>query len=150
MRLSDTFYDTFSKEKYPEILRKRTRAYECILFQTHYDYFICVPFRTEITHGYAYHFKLSKRSKNHKSGLDYTKSVIINDLEYLDDAWAVIDQDEYKETITNIERIKRDALQFVEDYVRHMKNENLLHPSEFRRRYSYSPLKYFHEELGIS
>lgn len=30
-----------------------------------------------------------------------------------------------------------------------MKGTRLLHKREFERRYGFSPLKYFHEELGI-
>ena len=52
LRLTDLFYEAYSNPPYVELLEKRTRAYNCLLFQTHYDYFICVPFRTEITHGY--------------------------------------------------------------------------------------------------
>ena len=60
-----------------------------------------------------------------------------------------MDRDEYNETMVNLKRIKREALEFVEDYVAHIKGIRILYPQEFRRRYSYSPLKYFHKELGI-
>ena len=67
LKLTDDFYNTYSNPPYAEIMKKRQRAYTCILFQTHYGYFICVPYRTEIPHKYAYHFKNSKRSQAHKS-----------------------------------------------------------------------------------
>ena len=38
---------------------------------------------------------------------------------------------------------------FVEEYVSHIKGEQLLHPKEFKRRYLFSPLKYFHAEMGV-
>lgn len=120
-----------------------------MLFQTHYDYYICVPFRTEITHRYAYRFKKSVRSLEHKSGLDYTKIIIISKIEYIDDKDAIIDNDEFNETMIMLDKIKRDALQFVEDYVDHIMGKKELHPSEFRRRYLFSTLRYFHKELGI-
>lgn len=126
-----------------------TFRFYCSLFQTHYDYFICIPFRTEITHKYSYHFKKSIRSITHNSGLDYSKIVIISKTIFLDDKDAIIDKDEYKETIANLEKIKREAFRFVEDYVSHINGEKRLHPSEFKRRYRYSPLKYFHKELKI-
>lgn len=97
------------------------------MFQTHYGYFICVPYRTEISHKYAYHFKNSIRSRMHKSGLDYTKIVIIADAKYIDTQDALIDKDEYNETMVNLEKIKSEALAF----------------------YMFSPLKYFHTEMGI-
>ncbi len=134
---------------YKEILKKKERAYTCLLFQTHYDYFICVPFRTEISHKYAYKFNNSKRSKKHNSGLDYTKILIISDTKYLDNKDAIIDKDEYNETVVHIEKIKQDALDFVEDNLKHVRGEAMLHKKEFGRRYNYSTLKYFHKEMGI-
>ncbi len=62
IKLTDDFYNTYPNTPYIEILKKKQRAYNCILFQTHYGYFICVPYRTEISHKYAYHFKNSARS----------------------------------------------------------------------------------------
>lgn len=149
LKLTDDFYNIYHNTQYIEILKKRERAYNCILFQSHYGYFICIPYRTEISHKYAYHFKYSLRSKMHKSGLDYTKIVIITDIRFIDTQDALIDKDEYNETMINLGKIKTEALAFVEEYVLHIKGEQLLHPKEFKRRYSFSSLKYFHEEMGI-
>ena len=110
---------------------------------------ICIPYRTEIRHPYAFHFTTTVRSKVHKSGLDYSKIVIIAKTDYIDSTDAIIDKDEFNETMVNLERIKKEALDFVEDYVAHMKGRRKLHKREFERRYSFSPLKYFHNELGI-
>ena len=149
LKLTDDFYNTYPNPPYIEILKKKQRAYNCILFQTHYGYFICVPYRTEISHKYAYHFKNSARSIMHKSGLDYTKIVLITDTKFIDTQDALIDKDEYNETMVNLEKIKSEALAFVEEYVSHIKGEQLLHPKEFKRRYLFSPLKYFHAEMGV-
>lgn len=130
-------------------MKKEKRAYNCLLFQSHYDYLICIPYRSEINHSYAYRFKKSARSRAHKSGLDYSKIVIISKLEYIDSIDAIIDKDEFKETMINLEIIKKEALNFVEEYVNHVNGTRPLHPDEFRRRYCFSPLKYFHKELGI-
>ena len=81
--------------------------------------------------------------------LDYTKIVIISKSEYVDNIDALVDKDEYNETVVNIKRIKREALEFVEDYVKHVKGIQKLSVQEFKRRYSFSPLQYFHNELGI-
>lgn len=149
LKLTDDFYNAYPNPPYKEILKKKLRAYNCLLFQTHYDYFICIPFRTEISHRYAFHFTTTARSKAHKSGLDYSKLVIIAKTEYIDSTVAVIDKDEFNETMINLERIKREALDFVEEYVGHVKGIKQLHKREFDRRYRFSPLKYFHKELGI-
>lgn len=149
LKLTDEFYHAYPNPPYKEILKKKQRAYNCLLFQTHYDYFICIPYRTEIRHGYAFHFTTSARAKVHKSGLDYSKIVIIEKTDYIDSIEAIIDKDEFNETMVNLEQIKRKAIGFVEDYVKHIKGTKLLHKREFERRYGFSPLKYFHKELGI-
>ncbi len=149
LKLTDKFYEIYLNSSYNEILKKKQRAYNCLLFQTHYDYFICIPYRTEIRHEYAFHFTTTARSKLHRSGLDYSKIVIIANKDYIDSKDAIIDKDEFKETMVNLERIKKEALEFVEDYVKHVKGIELLHKREFSRRYGFSSLKYFHQELGI-
>ena len=149
LKLTDAFYKAYPNPPYREILKKKQRAYNCLLFQTHYNYFICIPYRTEISHRYAFHFTNTLRAKKHKSGLDYSKIVIIEKSEYIDSTDAIIDKDEFNETMVNLGRIKKEALNFVEDYIAHMKGEKPLHKKEFDRMYGFSPLKYFHKELGI-
>ena len=149
LKLTDVFYRTYPNPPYKEILKKKQRAYNCLLFQTHYDYFICIPYRTEISHEYSFRFTNTARSKKHKSGLDYSKIVIIAKTEYIDSTETVIDKDEFNETMINLEKIKKEASAFVEEYVNHIKGVKVLHKREFERRYSFSPLKYFHEELGV-
>ena len=121
LRLSEKFYRDYPNPPYKEILKKKARGYNCLLFQSHYEYFICIPYRTEIQHSYAYRFKNSYRAQRHRSGLDYSKMVII-----------------------------KDALKFLEEYINHMQGQNLLHTKEFTRRYQYSSLQYFHSILGIT
>ena len=149
LKLTDLFYRAYPNSLYKEIMIKRQRAYNCLLFQTHYEYFICIPYRTQIMHSNAFHFRKSARSRQHRSGLDYSKIIIINDTEYLDNEVALIDNDEFNETMINIEKIKGEALLFVEDYIKHIKGIKKLHPAEFRRRYQFTTLQYFHKELGI-
>ena len=50
LQLTDKFYSQYTYEKYPELLLKDKRSYNCLLIDLHYDYFICVPYRTEIHH----------------------------------------------------------------------------------------------------
>lgn len=149
LKLTELFYQTYPNISFREILQKRQRAYNCLLFQSHYDYYICIPYRSEIHHEYAFLFSNTKRSRKHKSGLDYTKIVIVGNNEYIDSKNAIIDKDEFNETIKNFERIKREALNYVEDYVSHIDGTKKMHPREFERRYNYSTLQYFYEELGL-
>ena len=116
LKLTDLFYDTYSSKKYPEILVKKQRGYNCLLIQSHYDYFICVPFRSDIRHKYAFLFKDTVRSKKHSSGLDYTKSIIVKNPDYITSYDALIDKDEYMKTQKYIDKIKEleDKLKLVE------------------------------------
>ena len=149
LKLTTRFYEEHPDPPYHEILKKNQRAYNCLLFQSHYDYYICVPYRSEISHPYSFKFKKTQRSKSHRSCLDYTKIVIITKSEYIDTKDALIDKDEFKETIKYLDRIKEEAMTFVEEYVQHVSGSRKMGPREFKRRYTYSPLIYFHQELGI-
>lgn len=75
LKLTEAFYKNYPNPPYKEILQKSHRAYDCLLLQSHYDYFICIPYRSHISHPYAYHFKESIRSKKSHSGLDYSQIV---------------------------------------------------------------------------
>ena len=112
-------------------------------------FFICIPYRTEIHHPYAFHFSKTKRSKAHKSGLDYSKIIIITKTNYLDSTYAIVDKDEDNETMINLERIKKDALDYVEEYMEFTNGKRKLHKKMFDRKYGFSTLQYFHKELGI-
>ena len=151
LNLTQQFYDDYPNPPYREIVRKNSRPYNCLLIQSKYDYFICIPYRSHVNHKYAYKFKNSLRSRKTKSGLDYTKMVIIKNSGYIGTVDAVVDTDEYKETRDNIEYIKKDAQAYIEDYVKQMKGLSSKYDRrEFQRAYGFSTLKYFHDELGIS
>lgn len=122
LKLTPMFYSNYLNQSHTEILKKNNRAY---------------------------HFRYSKRSKKHKSGLDYTKIIIVGQNEYLDTKDAIIDNDEYNETIRNFEKIKREVLKYVEDYMNHVQGKKAISEKEFERKYKYSTLKYFHRELGL-
>lgn len=147
--LSKKFIDDYPASSFPELMHKQCRPYNCLLIETHDGYFICVPFRSNINHNNAYFFKRTKRSKISKSGLDYSKLLIIKDNKYFDSKKAIVDNDEYAETIKNINKIVREVLDFVDKYVAHISGKKVLDKREFERKYKFSTLKYFHEELGV-
>ena len=93
--------------------------------------------------------KKSIRSRKNKSGIDFTKAIIIKNSDYIDINDALIDKDEFNETMINIDKIHKAVLDYVDEYVLHCKGIKVLHPKEYKRRYQYSTLKYFHKELGI-
>ena len=147
--LSDKFIKDYPLSDYPELMYKQGRPYNCLLIDSHDGYFICVPFRSNINHSNAYMFKRTKRSKITKSGLDYSKALIISKTAYFDSKKAVVDDDEYTETVQNINKIANDVLRYVDNYVAHIVGEKILNNREFDRKYKFSTLKYFHLELGI-
>jgi hypothetical protein len=99
-------------------------------------------------HNNGYKFKFSNRSKNHQSGLDFSKLVIISKDEYIGES-SNIDIDEYKEFEKQESHIHNNLEKYIHDYVDHANGNKLLHIKQYERKYKYSTLKYFHKELGI-
>lgn len=150
LNLTPKFYNAYPDPPYSEIIRKDTRPYNCLLIQSQYDYFIAIPYRSNITHKYCYRFRYSKRSQRTHSGLDYTKMVIIKESDYLGSVTAVVDSDEYKETRDKIDYIKKDVQEYITDYIEYKQEKSLKYNEKsFQRAYGFSTLKYFHRELGI-
>lgn len=150
LKLTNKFYEAYPNPPYVEIEAKEARRYNCLLIHTHYDYFICIPFRSRVNHKYCYHFKDSERSRRGKSALDYSKVAIINNSDYIDTVQGIVDSDEYSEMIHNIKRIVSEAVAYVEDYVSYQKGEeDRISEQEFNRRYKFSTLQYYHDILGI-
>lgn len=151
LNLTQQFYTDYPDPPYKEIIRKNTRPYNCLLLQSHYGYFICIPYRSKINHKYAFKFKNSKRSKKTRSGLDYSKVAIIQKTEYIGTSNAIVDKDEYNETRNNIAYIKKDVQEYIDDYVDHLLGRSTKYDEiKFGRIYKYSTLQYFHDELGIT
>ena len=146
--LSHQFYIDYPISQFPEIATKQNRPYSCLLIEYMDDLFICIPFRSHVRHKYAYHFKSSARSKRSQSGLDYTKVILIKNGDYIDDTTAaIVDNDEYKETMQNLPRITQEVYEYISDYVNDLKNIKKLHPKEWQRRYGMSTLPYFNSLL---
>ncbi|MCD8344790.1 MAG: hypothetical protein LUC38_02365 [Oscillospiraceae bacterium] len=147
--LSPKFTEDYPPERFPELMHKHGRPYTCLLIDTHDDYFICVPFRSDIHHKNAFLFTNTERSKRSRSGLDFSKIVIIKDTSYFDDENAIVDQDEYAEMKRNLPTIVESAVSYVDAYINHVTGKKPLHPREFARRYQFSTLPYFHDIMGI-
>lgn len=100
-------------------------------------------------HNCCFITKSSGQAEGGHSGLDYTKMVIIQKAKYLGNEAVTVDHDEYIRIIKNVDVIKRDALDYLEQYIDHHRGITYLSSRQYRK-YRYSPLKYFHKELGIS
>ena len=62
-------------------------------------------------------FKGTQRSKRTNSGVDYSKLVLIKDNEYLDNKKAIVDKDEFNETIKHLARIVKEVNEYIDTYV---------------------------------
>ena len=148
-KLSQQFYDDYPHDKYPEMMEKESRPYNCLLIETD-DYIMAIPYRSALNDNNknAYRFTNSVRSIEHASGLDYQKMVIITNTDYMEPTGYSIDDDEYKETVQNIKRIVDEAVTYVREYINHY-TVKPMNRHDFGRAYRYSTLQYFHKELGI-
>jgi hypothetical protein len=148
--LSSKFISAYPACSYPELMHKQGRPYACLLIDTHDGYFICVPFRSSISHKNAFMFVGTKRSKHSKSGLDYSKAVLVSNLDYLDSTTkAIVDPDEYTEMMKNLPVIVKEVIDYVDTYINHINGSAPIHPREFARKYQFSTLPYFHNIMGI-
>jgi len=76
--------------------------------------------------------------------------VIVENDDYIDASpSALVDRDEFKQTVTNITTIIQKAEQYIDDYVAIKKKTMTIAPEEYQRRYGCSTLPYFHKELGL-
>jgi hypothetical protein len=75
--------------------------------------------------------------------------VLVKDDNYLDMGTCVIDRDEFIETAANIKIIIRRVLKYLDDYIKHVRGTSVLDVEAFDRRYRYSTLPYFHNEMAI-
>lgn len=149
-QLTQAFIKDFPLSEYPEMMHKLGRPYNCLFVDTHCDYYICIPYRSQISHDNAFLFKGTKRSLCSKSGLDYSKIILVTESRYLTgEKNSVIDQDEYNETQKNLDRIVNEAIGYIDGYIGHITGTHPLHPQEFKRRYRYSTLPYFHKIMNI-
>ena len=138
--LTHKFYNKYKNCK--EILYKPKRPYAVHLIEYN-NLIFAIPIRSNITHEFSYK---TIKEKNKSKGLDFTKTVIINDLKYLSKQPARINQEEYLKLDKNRHFIEKKMLSYLKIYKKALqksntnKNQNIL---------SKSTLQYFHKELNI-
>lgn len=142
--LSAEFYNEYNSDDYPEIENKNNRPYMVVLIKIGNNTF-AVPFRTNVSHSNCYKFKKSTRPTNTVTGLDYTKAVIVNDSKYIG-AVARINDMEYTELSDNSAFIIKQFKKFVADYITYANGKRNYYAE---KKFKYTTLKYFHDELGI-
>lgn len=81
------------------------------------------------------------------AGLDYRKILIINDSNYIEDPpYCKIPSSQKKVIDTNYDIIKKQVEAYVDGYIKSAKKNRHLRD----KKYCYSTLHNFHEELGIN
>lgn len=143
-KLSRKFYTDYGT--FREILTNEKRSYNCLVLEKKDQYLICIPFRSEINHKYAFLFRNTVRSKTYKSGLDYTKIVLIKDTNYIGSN-GVVDNDEYVEMMRNIRRINKEVNDYIDGYIDYITKSTA--EKDDLKKYKYTTLKYFHDILNI-
>lgn len=138
--LTHEFYNKYKNCK--EILYKPKRPYAVHLIEYN-NLIFAIPIRSNITHEFSYK---TIKEKNKSKGLDFTKTVIINDLKYFSKQPVRINQEEYLKLDKNRHFIEKKMLSYLKIYKKALqkpntnKNKNIL---------SKSTLQYFHKELSI-
>lgn len=142
--LSEAFYEKYTSAQFPEIETKYNRPYMVMLIKIDNNTF-AVPFRTNIRHSNCYKFKQTTRQTDTVTGLDYSKAVIVNDSAYIGDV-ARINDKEYDELDRNYYIIIKRFKKYVSGYIDFINGKS----DEYTiKRYKYTTLKYFHNELNI-
>lgn len=142
--LSDKFYKKYNSIDYPEIEYKSERPYLVLLIKLE-ELTFAIPFRSNVEHTSCYKFKNSNRETTSSTGLDYSKAVIITNNTYISNP-ATIDDLEYLELSKKYFFIIKQFSAYVNDYRKYV--AGTLNPYK-SKKYKFTTLKYFHEELGI-
>jgi len=138
--LSKQFYSDYSPEDCPEIAQKHDRPYVMLLIKIDGLTF-AIPFRSNIRHKFAF----ITDEENH-CGIDYSKAVVINNKDYIDNKRAPkIRKNEYKALFGNSHIILKDLKEYIREYKRAVKNK----ADKKVFIYRISTLQYFHKELGL-
>ncbi len=144
-KLTKDFYDEFDSINYPEILRKIDRPYLAMIVQIGKNAF-AIPFRTQLDHNWGYQFPRTTRKSKTKTGLDFSKAVIVNDKRFIGDV-TDIDRLEYTDLDANYHIIIKRFITYLNGYKRYATNK----PNTYdAKKYKYTTLKYFHKELGLT
>lgn len=136
--LSDEFYKTYNEEDYPEILHKPSRPYIMLVVKID-NLTFAIPIRSHIRHNYGF-----ITNKNLRTGLDFTKAIIILNPQYVAKKERItITKEEMLLISNNRDLIIKDFKTFLNTYKRKIRN-NLT--ANFLQ---YCTLQYFHKELGL-
>ena len=134
--LSETFYDKYSSDLYPEIMDKgEKRPYLILLVEIDGKTF-GLPFRSNINHKYAF---MIKNERNLNEGVDFSKALVLNQEDI--GRKAHLKPGTYREICTHIDLIIEMFKKYLEKFnkIAHKEIRNIVE----ERIYEMSTLKYF-------
>ena len=137
--LSSKFYNDYPHSKYPQMEIKDNRPYAHVTINA-YNHLFCLPLRSNIDHPHAYF-----TNKKLRCGIDYSKAVVINDKDYIDNETKVfLRPDEFKKLQGKDYKIKQ---QF-EDYIKLYKQAKIDETVPYRDYIlQFSTLQYFEQYI---
>lgn len=143
-KLSMAFYEAYPTVKYPEIEHKPSRPYVVMVVDIDGNKF-ALPLRTNIRHNYCYKFNNTGRNTSSSTGIDFTKALIVNDVNFIGGS-TTIDNKEYVELMNKYYFVIKKFKNYLAGYIQYRKSGG----NEFvARKYQFTTLKYFDKELGI-
>lgn len=138
------FYAAYPITKYAEIEYKPSRPYVVMVVDIDGNKF-ALPLRTNIRHNYCYKFKNTGRHTQSSTGIDFTKAVIVNNVNFIGVPTA-IDNKEYVELMNKFYFVIKKFRGYLEGYIQYRKYGG----DDFTaKKYQFTTLKYFEKELGI-
>lgn len=137
--LTDQFYSDYPNSRYPQIESKKNRPYAHIIVNT-YEKLFCIPLRSNITHPHAYF-----TNKKTRSGIDYSKAVIIEDMNYIDnDTKVFLRQDEFNKLRGKEHIIQKQFRNYIELYKKAKSDLTIPYRNEIL---NFSTLQYFEDKI---
>lgn len=139
--LSSAFYSAYPSNIYTQMEMKTNRPYAHVILSSN-GLLFCIPLRSNINHPHAYF-----TNKKQKCGLDFSKAVVIKNVNYIDNNTKVfLRQDEYQKLLGKDYIIQQQFEKYLVLYKKALTDETVPHREKILK---YSSLQYFHKELGI-
>lgn len=132
--------NVYNTSEYKEILYKSNRPYLMLLIKIDNTQWT-IPFRSNIKHNNKL---ILPNNKN--GGLDYSKSIVLKNNDFISETPAIIDNVKYKYIKENIDIIYMDMKKYIDLYKYSFSNKHIKRYNDFCEK---STLQYFHCELNI-
>lgn len=137
--LTKKFFNDHPHTMYPQMEIKEDRPYVHIQVEA-YGQLFCIPLRSHIDHPHAFF-----TNKKNKCGVDYSKAVVINNNDYIDNTKkAYLRPDEYKKLKGKDFIIKKQFLAYIELYKSAKIDDTVNHREEIL---AFSTLQYFEQYI---